>query len=206
MSMSIDEFYRPLPAIVFTAKRRAGKDLAAQIVFDMGFDTKRVAFGDPLREKFHDLFPHIPRMPKPVEHYQLFGQAMRQIDPDIWVKLTIGRLMVEEQMLKAAGLRPYSYIFTDVRQWNEYEACKKLGAVIVRIEVSPELRIKRMIELGESVTPESLNAGTELVMEDFPVDFTITNNGTEEDFKQELTELIYQIQKGRAAHGKEEES
>jgi hypothetical protein len=195
MSLSFNEFMRPLPDIALIGKRRAGKDSFYETLKLMGFDVKRVAFGDPLREKLFEMFPHLPKDPKPVREMIIFGQAMREIDPDIWVKLTIGRLKLDRAIM--SQLTPASAVFTDVRQPNEFEACKKLGAVTVRIDTPENIRVERMLAHGEVVTRETLDAYTETALDRYETDFTLRNDGTIEDFQKEITELVYKIQTKR---------
>jgi hypothetical protein len=198
MSMSLNEFYQPLPNIALIGKRRAGKDTVNEILDTMGFDTKRVAFGDPLKQKLFEVIPDLPREPKPVEAMVIFGQACRKIDPDIWVKYTIGNVLRQIDFHKNAGLRVPTYVFTDVRQPNELEACQKqLDCITVRIDTPEEIRVKRMLAHGETVTRESLDAYTETALDEYKADYTLKNDGTLEDLQKEITEMIIQIQNKR---------
>lgn len=197
MSLSVSEFYKPLPDIVVFGKMRSGKDEFCKIVQTLGFDVQRVAFGDPMKVKFFEMFPHIPQEPKPIKDIIHFGQSMRVIDPDIWVKLTIGQLKMNRRFIEGANLEPTPAIFTDVRQHNEYDACKQLGAVMVKLEVPEHIRVERMLKAGETVSEGILTASTETKLELFPYDYKITNNGSRDDFTREIVELIYKIKGAR---------
>jgi hypothetical protein len=196
--MSLQDFYKPLPNIAFFAKMRAGKDTAFEIIDEMGFDCERIAFGDVLRDRFHETFPWIPREPKPVEHYQKYGQAMREIDPDVWVHPTMARMQVRKDLLTQAGLQVPSFIATDVRQPNELEALKKAGFVVVYIHAHENVRIDRMIQCGQTVTRKILDAPTEMYIDEWlaqeEADHVVTNNGDRAQFEKNITELIYKIQ------------
>jgi hypothetical protein len=197
MSLSLSEFYRPLPNLALTAKMRAGKDEVFKILVEMGFDVERVAFGDPMKEHFFMTFPNIPREPKPIELLQKYGQSMRAIYNNVWVDKAMAYVDKRTQELAQAGLRVPTFVFTDVRQPNEFEAVKKAGFITVRIEAPEHLRIERMLELGETVTKEILNAETEQYIDTFPVDYVIHNDGTREDLVNEVTELVFKIQSER---------
>lgn len=193
----MSQFYKPLPDIGLFAKMRSGKDEVFKILDRMGFDVERVAFGDVMKESFYERFPHIPKDPKPIDLLQKYGQAMREIDPDVWVRPTMNRKQLKADILAQAGLMVPSFVFTDIRQPNEYQAVKDSGAFMVKVEAPLELRVKRMLELGETVTPEVLEAPTERYIDTFESDFVIYNDGTIEDLEKQVTEMIYKIQEKR---------
>lgn len=193
----MSQFYKPLPDIGLFAKMRSGKDEVFKILERMGFDVERVAFGDVMKESFFERFPHIPKEPKPTKLLQQYGQAMREIDPDVWVRPTMNRKQLRADILSNAGLKVPTFVFTDIRQPNEYQAVKDSGAFMVKIETPLELRVKRMLELGETVTPEVLEAPTELYIDTFEPDFVIYNDGTLEDLQKQVIEMIYKIQEKR---------
>jgi hypothetical protein len=195
--MSLSQFYKPLPDIGLFAEMRSGKDEVFKILQRMGFDVERVAFGDVMKESFFERFPHIPREPKPIDLLQKYGQAMREIDPDVWVRPTMNRKQLRADLLAQAGLVVPSFVFTDIRQPNEYQAVKDSGAFMVRVYAPLEVRVKRMLELGETVTPEILNAETERHIKTFKADFTIYNDGTYKDLEKQVTEMIFKIQEKR---------
>jgi hypothetical protein len=196
--MSLSEFYKPLPNIAFFAKMRAGKDEAFKILDEFGFDVERLAFGDVMKERFHEVFPWIPREPKPIGLYQKFGQMMRELDPDVWVRPTMARMQVRKDLLTQAGLLVPSFVATDVRQPNELEALEKAGFTIVYIHAHENVRVERMIKAGEQVGRGILDAPTEMHIDDWLAQerahYVVTNNGDRENFEKNLTELIYKIQ------------
>lgn len=195
--MSLSQFYKPLPDIGLFAKMRSGKDEVFKILAAMGFDVERVAFGDVMKESFFERFPHIPKEPKPTKLLQQYGEAMREIDPYVWVRPTMNRKQLRADMLAQAGLMVPTFVFTDIRNIYEYNAVKDSGAIMVRIDAPVELRVQRMLELGETVTQEILEAPTEKVIDTFEADFVIKNDSTYEDLAKEVTGLIYKIQEKR---------
>lgn len=196
--MSLTNFYKPLPNIAFFAKMRAGKDEAFKILDEFGFDVERVAFGDILKESFFKTFPLIPQEPKPIEEIQLYGQACRTIDSYVWVRPTMERMKNKIDTLAQAGLQVPSFVFTDVRQPNELQACIDAGCTIVYIHAHENVRVQRMVDAGEKVSRKILDAPTELHIDDWlaqeKADYVVTNNGDRAQFEKNLTELIYKIQ------------
>lgn len=182
-----------LPDIALIAPMRSGKDLFYEILEELGYPVFRLAYGDCMKEMFHIEHPEVPREPKPIEFYQEYGQRKRSADEDIFVRSTMSRLWFHKQ-LDRGNEKNRNYVVTDVRQPNEYEAVRKEGFIPVRIHASEETRIARMIANGETVSQDILNAPTEKYLESFPVEYIVSNDGTREEFKQEIVELIRKIQ------------
>jgi len=192
MSIPLDMFYKQLPDIAFYGKRRSGKDEAARIINKMGFLTYQVSFGKHLKHHFHSTFPDIPMEPKPVEKLIEYGQDMRKIDPDVWVK----KAKLEMENVRAFNNPRRSLVNTDCRQQNEYDFLKSQGFIFVRIDSLKTIRIERMLNLGETISPEYLSNETENTLDGFEPDYVIDNNGTSDELASEITELVYRIQGG----------
>jgi hypothetical protein len=199
--INLSDLSKPLPDIAFFGKMRAGKDETFKVIQEMGYNVNRSAFGDVMKERFFETFPWIPQEPKPIALLQQYGQAMREIDPDVWVRPTMARIKVKEDILAQHGLDIPSFIFTDVRQPNELQACIDAGCVIVYIHAHENVRVDRMLRAGETVSTAILNAPTEQHIDDWlaeeKADYVISNNGFEADLKRNVMELIYQIQSHR---------
>ncbi|MGY0013247.1 hypothetical protein [Bacillus anthracis] len=184
---------RKIPNLAVIGKMRSGKDELAIILEELGYQVKRLAFGDSMKEMYHLANPDVPRSPKPIAEYIKFGQSEREKDSEVFVRPTLSKLWFE-QALDRGHDRARVYIFTDVRQPNEYDAAvNQAGFIPVRIYASEETRIARMIANGETVSQEILNAPTERYLERFPVEYTISNDGTRDEFKQEIIELIRKL-------------
>lgn len=198
MSISLKQFLKPLPNIALFAKTRSGKDEVYNVLNRMGWDVERYAFGDAMKEKFYSIFPDMPREPKPTIAMIEFGEAMRRIDPFVWVKPTMNKMSVRKYELAQAGLNVPSFVITDVRNWEEYNACKNAGFTMVKVWASEETRIRRMEALREKVNRGILDAPTEKRMEQFSYDFVVENDTDDYDtLVSNVTELIYQIQSQR---------
>lgn len=182
--------------IAFIGKTRSGKDTAYGLLAKKGYYVQRVAFGDALKEEFYKLFPQFIGQPKPTKHLIFFGQSMRRIDANIWVRKTLENLAVDERFYEQANLQVPTLVFTDIRQLNEYQTAKEMGTIFIRLKVSDETRKARMTALGEEVTDEVLEAHTEQLQEAFACEFTISSD-TEEILSDEL-DIVLDILDGRA--------
>src|SRR5699024_6965426 len=144
--------------IAITGKMRSGKsELAGHLERKHGF--KRVSFGSALKyyadilfadseafpieyEEFGEPCPfdgeRDTRVKKPRKLYQDFGQAMRQLDEDIWIRHV-------EQAIESDKLFPdyKGVVIDDLRQPNEYEWAKDHGFTIIRGNAREDRRLKR---------------------------------------------------------------
>ena len=190
--MSLQSFGRKLPDIALFAEMRSGKDEVYKILEELGFPVVRLAFGDSMKEMAHLEHPEVPREPKPIEFYQDYGQRKRKADPDIFVNCTMSKLWFNQE-LDLSYDRQRTYVVTDVRQPNEYNAIRKAGFKVVKVFASKEVRIARMIANGETVSEEILSAPTEKYLEDFEYDHLLVNNWTREELKRQVVELVYKL-------------
>lgn len=181
-------------AIALIGKTRSGKDTAFRILNDLGYNVKRVAFGDYMKIKFHEMFPWIPKNPKPIDAYQQFN-LLTKIDERVWVKPAIGDVYADIGMRDLYGLDPIVYVFTDIRQEHELKAVQELGATFVQITAPEGLRVARAQNLGETLTEKQLNATTELAMDNFNIeyDYKVHNNGDIEHLTEQLVNIIESI-------------
>ncbi|WP_422851014.1 hypothetical protein [Bacillus thuringiensis] len=131
-----------------------------------------------LKDEFHRLFPHIPRDPKPRTYYQKFGQWLREIDPDIWVKMTIAKVheYCFEDALNKVNHKS-KVLINGVRQPNEYQRLRDEDFPIIRVNASVDLRIGRAYSAGDVFIEADLEHETESHIDTFEVDSEINNNG-----------------------------
>ena len=176
-------------------KLRSGKSTAADYL-TLFYDFQPFAFADPLKRYLHEIFPHVPREPKPRRLLQLFGQKMREIDPDVWVNLTMRRideyLRLNPCECGRSVLKP-RVVVTDCRQQNEYDRLRAEGFVFVRINADDELRIRRALEVGDDFTAEDLAHETELLIDSFDVDYEIDNNGTTSELYAQIDAIMHDL-------------
>ncbi|EJR82862.1 hypothetical protein IK7_02136 [Bacillus cereus VD156] len=162
--------------IAITGKARSGKTELSHYAW-MLYGFKEFDFSAVLKDEFHRLFPHVPRDPKPRAYYQKFGQWLREIDPDIWVKMTMGNVhkYCFEDSLNKVNHKP-KVLVNGVRQPNEYQQLREEGFIIIRVNASDDLRIGRAHSAGDVFTEADLTHETESHIDTFGVDYEINNN------------------------------
>jgi dephospho-CoA kinase len=103
----------------------------------------------------------------------------RNIDKDIWVKLFLEDIKNDEKN----GVK--NFFCSDVRFLNEFEALKKNGWICVKLV--------RRIENDERIGSGNETHISEYELDSLPDDkwdFTIENNGSLEDLKKKLDNII----------------
>ncbi|WP_049946662.1 hypothetical protein [Bacillus cereus] len=163
--------------IAITGKARSGKTELSHYAW-MLYGFKEFDFSAVLKDEFHRLFPHIPRDPKPRAYYQKFGQWLREVDSDIWLKMTMAKVheYCFEDALNKVNHKS-KVLVNGVRQPNEYQRLKDEGFTIIRVSASDDLRIGRAKEAGDVFTETDLEHETESHIDTFEVDYEINNNG-----------------------------
>ncbi|WP_442866209.1 AAA family ATPase [Bacillus cereus group sp. TH253LC] len=164
--------------IAITGKARSGKTELSHYAW-MLYGFKEFDFSAVLKDEFHRLFPHIPRDPKPRAYYQKFGQWLREIDPDIWVKMTMAKVheYCFEDALNKVNHKS-KVLVNGVRQPNEYQRLRDEGFIIIRVNASDDLRIGRAEKAGDVFTEEDLSHETEIHIDTFEAEYEVNNVGT----------------------------
>lgn len=164
--------------IALLGAARSGKDTIGKYLYD-NYGYNRYAFGDELKRHYHEIFGEADH--KPRQGYQAFGQAMRTVEPDIWIRRMFDSIN---------EMQPDKIVVTDCRQPNEYERLVREGFVMVRILCDEVTRIERMRLAGDVFTDEDLQHETEEALNDFPSHIVVFNTGTKEelflDFERRL--------------------
>ncbi|MFU1888324.1 hypothetical protein [Bacillus wiedmannii] len=96
---------------------------------------------------------------------------MREIDPDIWVKMTMGKVheYCFEDALNKVNHKP-KVLVNGVRQPNEYQRLRDEGFMIIRVNASDDIRIDRVHSAGDLFTEADLTHDTESHIDTFEVD------------------------------------
>lgn len=193
--------------IAITGKMRAGKDTVYSILSeelelalkevnnftDGVFITNQHTFGGQLKHFAELLFPeHFVAGGKPRQLFQDFGQTMRQIDENVWVKKADQAI---QNKLKSAQADAHISYITDLRQPNEYKYCKENGFFILRVNATDEVRLARMMADGDNFSKEHLNHETETHVDGYEVDYDIHNNFTTQNGLNELRKEIKKLVK-----------
>jgi dephospho-CoA kinase len=179
--------------IALTGAMRSGKDTVADILREH-YDFDRFAFGDALKRTAHEVFPWIDRESKPRALYQAYGQLMREIDADVWIK-HVKRNVEAFIDLKAGvlGDTEIGIVLSDLRQPNEFSWAKANGFTIIRIKAQSALRIARAHQAGDDFSLEDLTHDTESYVDNFEVDCEVYNDGSFEDLKAQIDSIMEAI-------------
>ena len=202
--------------ISLTGKMRSGKDtvqeiLTKAIIYQITSKyskhlsyplISKFAFGDAVKKYSRELFPDVYKNNniKQRKLLQDFGQKMREIDEDIWIKIldkelqkTVSTPSVFEDVFFKSNLEKVMITFiTDVRQPNEFEYAKGLG-IVIKVEANDNVRKERMSLKGEDVSDELTNHETESFIDDYQTDFTIDNSGDMAELRKQLEPVIHYI-------------
>lgn len=171
--------------IALTGYARSGKDTVAAIIQKLCPPVVTLAFADEMKKMFHDTFPNIPKFPKPRDGYEKFGQAMREIDENVWInKLAKSYAMWERT---DAGI-----IITDVRQPNEAQWARENGFAIVTISTKDSIRRERSPQ--DEIFHMVNTSEKELFMIDW--DYLIPNHGTREELEVAVAKFINDLANG----------
>lgn len=183
--------------ITLAGELRSGKSTIAEYAEERYFMVP-FAFGDKLKEGFHDEYPQVPREPKPRKGYQLYGQLKRYAHGENhWLNKCFDHIEYIRKIARNYNIRgselEFMPIITDARQPNEFERCREEGYAIVKIVTSTDVRIKRAKENGDNFNLEDLNHETEQHIKDLEADYIIYNNGSKEELYAQFDKIIADI-------------
>lgn len=146
--------------VALIGKMRSGKSTIADLLVE-NLDYTKLSFGTRLKQFAHEVFD-VEEGVKPRKLYQDFGQYCRKIDNDVWVKW-VERDMGDKQ----------NVVIDDLRQPNEYEWAKKNGFILFHVRCSDGVRLMRMKDKGEDVSPGLLNHETERYIDGYTYDYVL---------------------------------
>lgn len=182
-----------LPNIAITGEMRSGKDAVAEYLARQ-YGYTRFAFGDELKRYYQELFG--PSETKPREGYQWFGQAVRERDPDIWVRKCFDNIETAADWSVGDYYmygKEFRAVISDLRQPNEHDRCRAEGYVIIRVTAPEALRIDRAIKSGDTFNLRDLTHDTESHVRSFDVDYEIVNDGTLAELYAKVDEVLRNV-------------
>jgi dephospho-CoA kinase len=178
--------------IALTGKLRSGKDTVANHLY-IRHSFNRVAFGDAMKKNAHATFPWVSEFSKPRALYQAYAQLMRQIEPDVWIKHAERAVNGAIDFNVNTGAEKVGVVITDLRQPNEYEWARANGFTIIRVTAPDEDRIARAKIAGDDFNEADLEHETESHIDGFAVDFEIINDGSVDELKRKIDEILEAI-------------
>jgi dephospho-CoA kinase len=178
--------------IALTGKMRSGKDTVANHLY-IRHSFNRVAFGDALKKNAHATFPWVSEFSKPRALYQQFGQLMRQIEPDVWIKHAERAVKGAIDFNVHTGAEKVGVVISDLRQPNEYEWARANGFTIIRVTAPDEDRLLRAKLAGDDFNEADLEHETESHIDSFDCDYEIVNAGSLDDLKAQIDAILAQL-------------
>jgi dephospho-CoA kinase len=178
--------------IALTGKMRSGKDTVANHLY-IRHSFNRVAFGDALKRITHETFSWVSKFSKPRALYQNVGQLMREIDSEVWIKHAEMAVQGAIDFRVNTGAEQIGIVLTDVRQQNEVDWCRANGFTLIRVTAPDEDRIARAKIAGDDFIEADLEHETESHIDGFAVNAEIINDGTIDDLKAQIDEIIAKI-------------
>lgn len=161
--------------VVVSGKQFSGKDTMAKILVEMLPGFRFAPLAGAIKEQFakeKNITLEEIEKNKPVYRPELIalGDAGRKQDPDYWIKKVIET--------------DDNIIVPDARLQHEIKIFEKYGAIKIRVEADMEQRAKR----GQLVKEDD---PTETDLDYYDNwDYVLTNNGTYEELKQKVEELV----------------
>jgi hypothetical protein len=189
-----------LPNIAITGHLRSGKDEIGNRL-SQRYGYVRFAFGDGIKDVCRRLYPDQFTDPagndvKPRGLLQGVGQALRQFDPDVWVRQCFDKI-VEHSAYSPGGYygdtAPRPVVITDLRQPNEYDRCRSEGFVIIKVASQSALRIHRAATGGDTFKLADLTHETESHVDGFAADYEIVNDGTLAELYAKVDEIMAKL-------------
>jgi dephospho-CoA kinase len=175
--------------IALTGKIRSGKSTVSNHLY-IQHSFNEVAFGDALKKNAHATFPWVSEFSKPRALYQQYGQLMRQIEPDVWIKHAERAVKGAIDFRVNTGAERVGVVITDLRQPNEYDWARANGFTIIRVTAPDEDRIARAIIAGDDFNEADLEHETESHIDGFAVDYEVTNDGSVDDLKRKIDTIL----------------
>lgn len=173
---------------------RSGKDTIGEYL-SRNHQFNMYAFGDELKKAFHNEFYMVPKVPKPVRGYQLYGQLQRYaIDDLIWIKRCFYHIKKDNHE---------RVVITDIRQKNEVEECLNDGYILIGIDSKEEVRKGRMEKLNDNISEEDLNFETESEVEGLKNEFAnyiVKNNKDLEHLYEQINIIVSDMKSGRVVN------
>lgn len=166
---------------------RSGKDtMASTLCLNYGF--RRVSFADPMREAILILNPKIDSITHVAHYVEDYGWDMAKQNPEIRRLLQVfgtdvGRRMFGENVwidMAFKDIKPdENVVIADVRFPNEADAIKQRGGKVIRVNRHNHSAVNRH--------------KSEIAMDNYMFDHAIYNDGTLDDFTENIFMLMKSV-------------
>lgn len=177
--------------VALISEAGGGKDFLAEcLINDYGYT--RYAFADHVKNVAEVWFPHLygDGKSKNRQLLQAIGTKFREIDPDVWIKMMFKDIDSQAAIRKRFKECREFIVITDCRMPNEYKALKERGFVFIRVHTDEAIRQQRLLQRGDKFTENDMKHHTESFYNQFECDYTITNNGTQQEAYRQLDDIL----------------
>lgn len=187
---------KDMPIIALMGPMGSGKSTIADLLVE-NYGFRQYAFGDAVKYVSHkyfdcgnfDAYIEGKLEHKPRSLYQKVGQKLREFDQDIWVKT------LEYKLAQHFSSTNIPVVIDDLRQPNERLWAFDKGIPVIRVYASKDIRIQRLENRGDIFEEEHLNHDTEKFLNILTYDYTIVNNGSIDDLKEQVNIAMHQLWK-----------
>ncbi|MBC9703631.1 MAG: hypothetical protein H9W81_01145 [Enterococcus sp.] len=156
-------------------------------LFDLPFEDARALYDIimPEVEASNSRFDGWTRTRAVWKVLRMLGTDIRQPQDKIyWVRRSVHNIIVNAN-------NGISTIVQDTRFLHEVKALKDMGAYVARVDIEPEVQVKRLMARDNvEVTPDALTHASEVELDEYP-DFDIRVNNSVDGAQVELGAVIY---------------
>ena len=151
--------------IYLCAKAGAGKSSCAEYLTKKGYQQSSFAY--PVYNLAYDYF-NMDKKLKDRKLLQVIGtDAGRYYDKDIWVDRFVFDIMIVEKTRELLDLQKTLFVCPDCRFINEHKALRRAGWLGIYLDVSDDIRIKRLNQRDATAQIETLNHASETALDEF---------------------------------------
>jgi hypothetical protein len=172
--------------ILLSGKAQSGKDTFYETIWSKihSVNSERIAFADELKAYARRLGWDGKKDERGGKFLQDLGSIVRNNNEDFWVDKTIPELRFLSQAMNETDI----ICFTDCRYPNEIQRIKSLSWITGRIVT---VRIDRPGHISNR--PDHIS---ETALDDYAFDYRICNDGTLEEYRQKVVELVEKVLEG----------
>lgn len=140
--------------------------------------------------RLHKEFSHIKDASKKTDDVRemlqvVANELIEKVRQDIWVSSTI-KYMKELELTEGVT----KFVHDDMRYPFEYDALRKEGFVLIRLNISKEIQLKRIKKLYGKIKPERLEHISETALDRALFDYEISSDQPLPDMLLEIKKII----------------
>jgi len=184
------------PNFYIVGKAGAGKTFMANYLIEK-YNYSRAKMANSvymIAEKYLDMNPE----KKDRDLLQFLGTDVGRelVDTDIWVKRFVDDVWIAQETSKGLYNKELKFVSDDIRFPNEHEVLKEAGWIGFYLDVSDEIRVKRLEGRDGDACVDKLQHASETALEGFKDELIkIDVSGTLEQSYQNLEETLEYVRR-----------